>query len=85
MVLAISAYGISSMKRRTISSRASIPFRLNGEGCVVSFAPHKTLLEVLREDLGLMGRIARRDFKYLKNDEIDAIHAYLAERAQRLH
>ena len=35
--------------------RASIPFRLNGEGCVVSFAPHKTLLEVLREDLGLMG------------------------------
>ena len=35
--------------------RASIPFRVNGEGCVVSFAPHKTLLEVLREDLGLMG------------------------------
>jgi mono/diheme cytochrome c family protein len=35
------------------------------------------------KDIGLMGRIARRDFKYLKDDEIDAIHAYLVERAQR--
>jgi len=30
-------------------------FDLNGEPCDVSFAPHKTLLEVLREDLGLTG------------------------------
>ena len=30
-------------------------FDLNGEPCEVSFAPHKTLLEVLREDLGLTG------------------------------
>ena len=30
-------------------------FRLNGEETHVSFAPHKTLLEVLREDLGLTG------------------------------
>ena len=30
-------------------------FDLNGEPCDVTFAPHKTLLEVLREDLGLTG------------------------------
>jgi len=35
------------------------------------------------KDIGLMGRIARRDFKYLKDDEIDAIHAYLVTRAER--
>ena len=36
------------------------------------------------KDIGLMGRIARRDFKYLTDEEIDAIHAYLVERAQRM-
>ena len=30
-------------------------FVINGERCEVAFAPHKTLLEVLREDLGLPG------------------------------
>ncbi|MCC6671881.1 MAG: (2Fe-2S)-binding protein [Planctomycetes bacterium] len=30
-------------------------FRVNGERHQVAFAPHKTLLEVLREDLGLTG------------------------------
>jgi carbon-monoxide dehydrogenase small subunit len=30
-------------------------FTLNGEPCEVAFAPHKTLLEVLREDLNLTG------------------------------
>src|SRR5881227_227081 len=35
--------------------RAKIRFQLNGEAYVSSFAPHKTLLEVLREDLNLMG------------------------------
>ena len=30
-------------------------FTLNGEQVEVAFAPHKTLLEVLREDLGLTG------------------------------
>ena len=35
--------------------RAQIRFRVNGEACTASFAPHKTLLEVLREDLNLMG------------------------------
>jgi carbon-monoxide dehydrogenase small subunit len=32
-----------------------IAFELNGEPCSVAFASHKTLLEVLREDLGLTG------------------------------
>jgi carbon-monoxide dehydrogenase small subunit len=35
--------------------KAHIEFVLNGEPAEVAFAPHKTLLEVLREDLGLMG------------------------------
>jgi len=30
-------------------------FRVNGEEREIAFAPHKTLLEVLREDLGLTG------------------------------
>src|SRR5437764_4161985 len=34
---------------------AQIRFALNGEATEVSFAPYKTLLEVLREDLGLTG------------------------------
>jgi aerobic-type carbon monoxide dehydrogenase small subunit (CoxS/CutS family) len=32
-----------------------ISFKLNGEQTEVAFAPHKTLLEVLREDLNLTG------------------------------
>ena len=36
------------------------------------------------KDLGLMGRVARNDFKYLTDEEIGQIHAYLAERAQRM-
>jgi len=35
--------------------KAHIAFMLNGEEVEASFAPHKTLLEVLREDLGLTG------------------------------
>ena len=35
--------------------RAHIQFTLNGEEVEAAFAPHKTLLEVLREDLGLPG------------------------------
>ncbi len=34
---------------------AQIQFTLNGEETDVSFAPYKTLLEVLREDLGHTG------------------------------
>jgi len=36
-------------------SKKHIRFRLNGEQTEVAFAPHKTLLEVLREDLNLTG------------------------------
>ena len=39
----------------TIREKAHISFTLNGEPAEVAFAPHKTLLEVLREDLGLTG------------------------------
>lgn len=39
----------------TIREKAHISFALNGETTEVAFAPHKTLLEVLREDLGLTG------------------------------
>ena len=35
--------------------KAHIRFKLNGEAAEVAFAPHKTLLEVLREDLALTG------------------------------
>jgi aerobic-type carbon monoxide dehydrogenase small subunit (CoxS/CutS family) len=35
--------------------KVHIKFTLNGEAAEVAFAPHKTLLEVLREDLNLTG------------------------------
>jgi carbon-monoxide dehydrogenase small subunit len=35
--------------------KATITLDVNGEPVEVAFAPHKTLLEVLREDLGLTG------------------------------
>ena len=38
-----------------IKQKGHISFTLNGEAAEVAFAPHKTLLEVLREDLGLTG------------------------------
>lgn len=38
-----------------MKEKSHIKFQLNGEACEVAFAPHKTLLEVLREDLGLTG------------------------------
>ena len=42
------------MSDRT-NQKAHISFTLNGEPAEVAFAPYKTLLEVLREDLGLTG------------------------------
>jgi aerobic-type carbon monoxide dehydrogenase small subunit (CoxS/CutS family) len=36
-------------------SKAHIALEVNGESVEVAFAPHKTLLEVLREDLALTG------------------------------
>ncbi len=38
-----------------VKQKAHIGFTLNGESAEVAFAPHKTLLEVLREDLNLTG------------------------------
>jgi carbon-monoxide dehydrogenase small subunit len=37
------------------TAKAKIALELNGEPLEVAFAPHKTLLEVLREDLNLTG------------------------------
>ena len=37
------------------TSQSRISLEVNGEHTEVAFAPHKTLLEVLREDLGLTG------------------------------
>ena len=42
-------------KRGKVTEKAHICLRVNGEPVEVAFAPHKTLLEVLREDLGLTG------------------------------
>ena len=38
-----------------MKSLISLSFRVNGEDVVAGVAPYKTLLEVLREDLGLTG------------------------------
>ncbi|HKW41816.1 MAG TPA: (2Fe-2S)-binding protein [Gemmatimonadales bacterium] len=37
------------------NAKSQIALELNGEPAAVAFAPHKTLLELLREDLGLTG------------------------------
>jgi aerobic-type carbon monoxide dehydrogenase small subunit (CoxS/CutS family) len=41
--------------RKAGLAKAHITLKVNGEAAEVAFAPHKTLLEVLREDLGLTG------------------------------
>jgi aerobic-type carbon monoxide dehydrogenase small subunit (CoxS/CutS family) len=38
-----------------MKQKVHISFTLNGESAEVAFAPHKTVLEVLREDLALTG------------------------------
>lgn len=47
--------GFVKRRSKTTRTKAHIAFTLNGEACEVAFAPHKTLLEVLREDLNLTG------------------------------
>ncbi len=44
-----------SRKKARKQHKAHMTLRVNGELVEVAFAPHKTLLEVLREDLGLTG------------------------------
>ncbi|HET6893131.1 MAG TPA: (2Fe-2S)-binding protein, partial [Pyrinomonadaceae bacterium] len=43
------------MEIESAKQKVHIKFTLNGEPTEVAFAPHKTLLEVLREDLNLTG------------------------------
>ena len=43
------------MSIATAPNKVHLSLKLNGEEVEVSFAPYKTLLEVLREDLGLTG------------------------------
>jgi carbon-monoxide dehydrogenase small subunit len=45
----------SKKNSKAETTRAQIRLTLNGEPAEASFAPHKTLLEVLREDLNLPG------------------------------
>src|SRR5437764_181050 len=49
----------SGILRRNLSrdmlKKVHLPLRVNGDLVEVAFAPHKTLLEVLREDLQLTG------------------------------
>jgi aerobic-type carbon monoxide dehydrogenase small subunit (CoxS/CutS family) len=45
----------SKKSRGAELTKAHVRFELNGEQVEAAFAPHKTLLEVLREDLGLTG------------------------------
>jgi len=42
-------------RRVEASAKTHLALTVNGERTEVAFAPHKTLLEVLREDLGLTG------------------------------
>jgi carbon-monoxide dehydrogenase small subunit len=42
-------------KSQPENSKAQLRLTVNGEALEAAFAPHKTLLEVLREDLGLTG------------------------------
>jgi len=42
-------------KSQPESAKAHLRLTVNGEAVEAAFAPHKTLLEVLREDLGLTG------------------------------
>ena len=55
---AVQLFGVQTMSGNgKIERRRNVQLRLNlnGEEAEVSFAPYKTLLEVLREDLGLTG------------------------------
>ncbi len=46
---------VARKRKSPVPGSALVAFTLNGEPVEVSFAPHKTLLEVLREDLRLTG------------------------------
>jgi carbon-monoxide dehydrogenase small subunit len=46
---------MSGRARKDALLKVTVPFVLNGEPVEASFLPHRTLLEVLREDLALTG------------------------------
>ena len=46
---------MQELRKENKAQNAQIRLRVNGEAVEVAFAPHKTLLEVLREDMGLTG------------------------------
>jgi len=46
---------MSTTSDKEVPRRVQMTLQVNGEEFEVSFAPYKTLLEVLREDLGLTG------------------------------
>jgi aerobic-type carbon monoxide dehydrogenase small subunit (CoxS/CutS family) len=46
---------VKARKPKKTRSKVHLTLRVNGEEQEVAFAPHKTLLEVLREDMGLTG------------------------------
>jgi len=46
---------MNAVTDQDVPRRVHMTLRVNGEEIEVSFAPYKTLLEVLREDLGLTG------------------------------
>jgi carbon-monoxide dehydrogenase small subunit len=46
---------VKAKKPKKSRTKVHLSLRVNGEDQEVAFAPHKTLLEVLREDMGLTG------------------------------
>ena len=46
---------MNAVSDKNVPRRVHLALRVNGEEIEVSFAPYKTLLEVLREDAGLTG------------------------------
>ena len=55
MAQKVKGRGKTSRTGASDRTKAHLRFQINGEMQEVAFAPHKTLLEVLREDLGLTG------------------------------
>ena len=54
-ICAVAERGLYFLMSTELKQKTHISFTLNGEATEVAFAPHKTLLEVLREDLNLTG------------------------------
>src|SRR5919204_5774117 len=55
MVKVLTLMKVIRKKAKPKLEKAHIRLRVNGEDIEVAFAPHKTLLEVLREDMRLTG------------------------------